>query len=51
MNKYLFLFVTVLIAACSTPESQKDSPVAAGFIDEATINSAVENIKKVVIGY
>jgi hypothetical protein len=45
MKKFLFLLVLIVLAACSTTETKKAIPTAAGYINETIVQAAVDTIK------
>jgi hypothetical protein len=45
MKKFLFLFLAVVITACTTTETKKEPAVKAGLIDNSVITTAIDSIK------
>jgi len=45
MKKFLFLLVLIVLAACSTTETKKAIPTAAGYINETMVQAAIDTIK------
>jgi len=45
MKKFLFLLVLIVLAACSTTETKKAIPTAAGYINETIVQAAADTIK------
>ena len=46
MKKTLFLLLIAVIAACSSPETKKETTNTAGFINDEAITSAIDSINK-----
>ena len=46
MKKILFLLIITLVAACSIDKTDKKGHISTRFIDQATINESIDNIKE-----